>query len=227
MAGLRTWRDRLRRRGSSVRAAVVRGRYARTGEHVSSVHESVDEERLHDLMRADPNNEARFKELAAVVRQRAADGHAAGSAGAGEDDAVWALAEELAHNQRAWYPLIELARLSLGEDREAAMRRLGIAAERDPSGTALTRGLSLLRDVGDHDGALALGMGHWRPASHPIEAGRHMVSAAVDAGRLAEARRHLDALGNHPDATEVAATRQDLERAITRAEKTRRSERRG
>ncbi|MFC5379959.1 hypothetical protein [Aquipuribacter nitratireducens] len=224
MAGLRTWRDRLRRRGQGGADGATGARgTATTEEHVSSVHESVDEERLHQLLKEDPNDEVRFAELAAVVRRRAAEGHAGGDPERAQADAVWALAEELAHDHRSWYPLIELARLSLHDDREAALRRLGVAAERDPSGTALVQALVLLRQAGDHDGALALGMGHWRPTEHPLGAGREMVSAAVDAHRLAEARRHLDALGEHPDATGVAAMRRDLERAVTAAERARRS----
>lgn len=195
---------------------------AEVHESVSSVHESVDEERLHELLREDPNNEGRFSELAGVVRRRAAEGHEAGDPVQAQENAVWALAEELAHDQRAWYPLVELARLSLADDREAALRRLGVAAERDPSGSALSYGLDLLREAGDNDGALSLGMGHWRPTDHPLAAGRAMVAAAVDAHRLAEARRHLDALGEHPDATGVAAMRRDMERAITQAERARR-----
>lgn len=220
MPGIRSLRDRLlgRERGTEGISLVPSGTEE---DHVSTVHESVDEERLHELLREDPNDEVRFVELATVVRRRAAEGHAAGDPVRAQQDAVWALAEELAHDQRAWYPLVELARLSLAEDREAALRRLGIAAERDTSGTALAHGLRLLREAGDPDGALALGMGHWRPTEHPLEAGRSMVSAAVDASRLAEARRHLDALGEHPDATGVAATRRDLERAITAAERAR------
>jgi hypothetical protein len=197
--------------------------HARAGEvadHTSSIHESVDEERLHDLLREDPNDERLFQEMATVVRRRAVE-HTAGDVFRAEEIAVWALAEELAHDQRAWYPLVELARLSLDDDREAAIRRLGVAAERDPSGRALLDGVVMLRQAGDPDGALSLGMGHWRPTEHPLEAGRELVSAAVDARRLAEARRHLDALGAHPDATGVAAMRRDLEQAITAAEKAR------
>ena len=54
----------------------------------------------------------RFEDLS--VWQRAAD------------LAVWALAEELAGHPRAWYPLIELARLSVHDDHEGALRRLAI-----------------------------------------------------------------------------------------------------
>lgn len=222
MPGFRSLSDRLRRRNErAVDANLPPKADAATEEHVSTVHESVDEERLHELLREDPNDERRFDEMAAVVRRRAAEGHAAGDPVQAEEIAVWALAEELAHDQRAWYPLVELARLSLEDDREAALRRLGVAAERDPSGSALAHGLRLLRDAGDPDGALALGMGHWRPTEHPLEAGRAMVSAAVDANRLAEARRHLDALAEHPDATAVAPMRRDLERAISAAERAR------
>lgn len=225
MPGFRAWRERLRRRDDPTATGVPAqaGAVETVADHVSSVHESVDEERLHDLLREDPNDSVRFAELAAVVRQRAAEGHVAGDPVRAQQDAVWALAEELAHDQRAWYPLVELARLSLLDDREAALRRLGIAAERDPSGSALTQGLVLLREAGDNDGALTLGMGHWRPTEHPVAAGREMVSAAVDARRLAEARRHLDALDAHPDAQGSQATRRDLERAITAAERARRT----
>lgn len=236
MPGFKSLRDRLLGRGERTRPELVvqtsgpelevrrsaSGLPARAVEdQTSSVHESVDEERLHDLLREDPNDERLFAEMAAVVRRNAVE-HTAGDVFKAEANAVWALAEELAHDQRAWYPLIELARLSLDDDREGAIRRLGIAAERDPSGRALLDGVLMLRAAGDPDGALSLGMGHWRPTEHPLEAGRELVSAAVDAHRLAEARRHLDALGEHPDATGVAAMRRDLERAITAAEKARR-----
>jgi hypothetical protein len=227
VAALGSWRERLRRRQRTDEAppevVVVPDRDpAPPTVHVSSVHESVDEERLHALLKEDPNDEARFAEMAGVVRRRAAEGHEGGDPERAQADAVWALAEELAHDPRSWYPLVELARLSLPDDREAALRRLGVAAERDPSGTALSHGLTLLREAGDHDGALALGMGHWRPTEHPLGAGRQMVSAAVDAQRLAEARRHLDALAEHPDATGAAAMRRDLERSISAAERARR-----
>jgi hypothetical protein len=224
----RSMLDRLRRKAQEQGTGVRPGKGARPGRagepgaYVSSVHESVDEERLHDLLREDPNDPELFAEMAGVVRRRAAEGHVAGDPRAAQQNAVWALSEELAHDQRAWYPLVELARLSLADDREGALRRLGVAAERDPSGSALTHGLVLLREAGDHDAALALGMGHWRPTEHPLAAGREMVSAAVDARRLAEARRHLDALAEHPDATGVVSTRRDLERAIAEAERARR-----
>ncbi|MFP5347863.1 MAG: hypothetical protein ACLGIA_12670, partial [Actinomycetes bacterium] len=137
--------------------------------------------RLHD----DPNDEKAFDELAEIVRRRAAEGHVPeGRLGQSvpptdperaANDAVWALAEEVAQNHRAWYPLVELARLSIHDDRKAALRRLGTAAERDPSGCALVEGLEMLRQVGLPDEALGLGVGHWRPREHDVEAGRQVI----------------------------------------------------
>lgn len=208
--------NRLRRRAATVPEAVPEER-----GNVSTIHDSAAEERLHAALAEDPNNTVAFTALADLVRLRAAEGHLAEDPDKAESYAVWALAEELAHDQRAWYPLIELARLSLTEDREASLRRLAVAAERDHSGSALTQGVALLREAGDYDGALALGMGHWRPEEHPVAAGRELVVAAVEANRLAEARRHLDALASHPDSTEVEAMRPDLEKYIAAAERKR------
>lgn len=209
---------RLRRRPAKSTAAVPEER-----GNVSTIHDSADEERLHAALHEDPNDTVAFTALADLVRARAAEGHLAGDPQMAEDYAVWALAEEMAHDQRSWYALIELARLSLHDDREAAMRRLGVASERDPTGTALAQGLALLRESGDYDAALGLGMGHWRPEEHSVAAGRELVVAAVEANRLAEARRHLDALASHPDSHEVEAMRPDLERYIAAAERSRRS----
>ncbi|MFP5347401.1 MAG: hypothetical protein ACLGIA_10280 [Actinomycetes bacterium] len=176
--------------------------------------------RLHD----DPNDERAFDELAEIVRHRAALGHVPeGKLGQpvppsdperAANDAVWALAEEVAQNHRAWHPLVELARLSIHNDRKGALRRLGTAAERDPSGCALVEGLEMLRQAGLPDEALGLGVGHWRPREHDVEAGRQLVQAAVEAGRVGEARRHLEALSQHPDKGRVAQVREELDRLI-------------
>jgi hypothetical protein len=172
-------------------------------------------------MREDPNDASAFVRLADIVRRRAAEGHVDGDPQRAADDAVWALAEEMAGNHRAWYPLIELARLSVHEDRDGALRRLGTAAERDPSGVALAEGLAMLRDAGMPSEALGLGVGHWRPREHTVQAGRHLVHAAVEAGRIGEARRHLEVLAEHPDTTQVEPLRVELERAITEADRDR------
>lgn len=227
--------DRLRRRLTAVTPErlkpALRSVSGRAGaRRRSSVRPPADaarEDRLRMRLHDDPNDEAAFDELAEIVRRRAAEGHVAeGRLGQpippsdrqrAANDAVWALAEELAGNPRAWHPLVELARLSIHDDREGALRRLGTASERDPSGRALVEGLAMLRDVGLPADALGLGVGHWRPREHDVEAGRHMVQAAIEAGRMAEARRHLDALSQHPDQTQVAVLQAELERQIAAA----------
>ena len=218
-------RDRLRRRVVRVTPErlkpalrTVRSRTARRRKPpVDAAAETRLRARLHD----DPNDPHAFRDLADIVRRRAAEGHADGDPRRAADDAVWALAEELAGNHRAWYPLIELARLSVHEDRDGALRRLGTAAERDHSGHALAEGVAMLRDAGMPGDALGLGVGHWRPREHDVEAGRHLVHAAVEAGRMGEARRHLEALSLHPDQGRVAPLRAELEREIAAADRRR------
>lgn len=180
-----------------------------------------EESRLTALLHEDPNDANAFHRLADIVRRRAAEGHQGGDLQRAENDAVWALAEELAHSHRAWYPLVELARLSVHDDREAALRRLGTAAERDSTGQALAIGLQMLRDAQMPAEALGIGVGHWRPREHDVEAGRQLVEAAVEAGRVGEARRHLEALASHPDQGRVQPIQQELERLIARSERSR------
>jgi hypothetical protein len=173
---------------------------------------------LWERLRENPNEVDSFHRLAEIVRRRAGEGHVGGDQQRAADDAVWALAEELAHNSRAWYPLIELARLSVHDDRDAALRRLATAADRDPSGRALATGLAMLREAQLPSDALGLGVAHWRPREHDLEAGRHLVLAAVESGRIGDARRHLDALSAHPDAGRVAELRAELEGLIAQLE---------
>ncbi|MFD0483893.1 hypothetical protein ACFQ46_14930 [Kineococcus sp. GCM10028916] len=195
----------------------------------------LGEAQLRDVLREDPNDERAFATLAELVRTRAALAHEELSGRESQDatpdpaevqraadNAVWALAEELAQSPRAWRPLLVLGRLSLTDDRDAALRRLGIAADRDTSGRALAAALAGLREAGMNDEALSLGVGHWRPRDHDLEAGRHLVAAAIDAGRLAEARRHLKALADHPDTGRVVQLRTELEDALARADRARR-----
>ena len=169
-----------------------------------------------------------FNELAEIVRRRAAevdqpDPLAADTGPISRSDAAdtahWALAEELAGKPHGWYALIEMARLSLDEDREGAMRRLGAACERDHSGAALTEGVRMLREAHLPAEALGLGVGHWSPADHDPEAGRQIVQAALDADRPTEARRHLRDLAEfgaaHRHTARVVA---ELEPFVQRAE---------
>lgn len=162
------------------------------------------EKALRQKLVHDPNDAASFAALAELVRRRAhetapsdpliaAHGHDVHRAA---NLAVWSLAEELAGNPRGWYPLIELARLSLQDDHEAALRRLAGACERDTTGHAVAEGVRMLREANLPTEALGLGVGHWDPKHHIPEAGRHVVLAALDAGRPAEARRYLDALSD-------------------------------
>lgn len=176
----------------------------------------------------DPNNIRAFQALSEVVRRRAAEGTQVDdplSAPTDEierrraaDLAVWALGEELAGNPRAWYPLIELARLSLADDQDAAIRRLATAADRDPSGAALAEAIAVLRDAGLPVEALGLGVGHWRVRDHTPEVGRQVVRAALDADRIFDARHHLESLALHPDTKAVAPIHAELETEIAQAE---------
>jgi len=180
------------------------------------------------MLSDDPNNVRAFQALAEIVGRRAAETGPNGDPLKAPTDpsekqhavdlAVWSLAEELAGHPRAWYPLVELARLSVRDDHEGTLRRLATAAERDPSGEALAEGLAVLRDAGLPADALGLGIGHWRPREQTPEIGRHVVLAALEADRPLEAKQHLKSLDLYPDQGAIAALRAELSRAIARAE---------
>jgi hypothetical protein len=219
--------DRWRRPSAAAAAAATRRGSRRRWRRDTAGSGMSGEAALRDRLREDPNDEQAFVALAETVRRRAAEAHEEGATAAEDarraaQNAVWALAEELAQSPKAWRPLLELGRLSLTDDRDGALRRLGIATERDPSGRALAQALAILREADMPDEALSLGVGHWRPREHDVEAGRHLVAAAIDSGRLAEARRHLKALGEHPDQGRVAPLRAELEEAIAKADRARR-----
>ncbi|WP_225754717.1 hypothetical protein [Actinotalea sp. Marseille-Q4924] len=190
--------------------------------------DTIHEDSVRALLHEDPNDVRAFQALAEIVRRRAAEmGPDGDPLTAPQDEvekqraadlAVWALAEELAGNPRAWYPLVELARLSVHDDHEGMMRRLQTAAERDPSGHALAEGLIVLREAGMPVEALGLGVGHWRAKEHTPEVGRHLVLAALEADRPLEAKHHLAALDLHPDRSAVAALKPELEQRVAEAE---------
>lgn len=190
--------------------------------------DTLHEDALRSMLSDDPNNERAFRALAEIVRRRAAEASGGddpltatlddGERQRAADLAVWALGEELAGNPRAWYPLIEVARLSVRDDHEGTLRRLTTATERDPSGQALVDGLALLREVGMPVEALGLGTGHWRPREHVPEVARHLVLAAIEADRPLDAKQHLAALDLYPDQQLVAPLRAELVRAVAEAE---------
>lgn len=189
-----------------------------TGSLRAVVPDAAEETALRGRLEADPNDENAFRRLAEIVRRRAVENHRDSTAAArSADDAVWALAEETARSGRAWFALVEMARLSVHQDRDGALRRLATAAERDPSGRALGEGLSVLREAGQPADALNLGVGHWRPREHDPEVGRQLVQAALEAGRTSEARRYLESFAQHPDQARAGRVRADLERAVAEA----------
>ncbi|HWJ84156.1 MAG TPA: hypothetical protein VNR62_01930 [Cellulomonas sp.] len=193
--------------------------------------DTLHEDALRSMLSDDPNNERAFAALAEIVRRRAAD--------SGQDDdpltaegidqserehaadlAVWALGEELAGNPRAWFPLVEVARLSVRDDHEGTLRRLRTAAERDPSGRALVEALALLREAGAPVDALGLGVGHWHPKDHDPEVARQLVRASIEAGRPLEAKQHIASLDLYRDQKAVAGLRDELVREVAQAEQT-------
>jgi hypothetical protein len=203
--------DRLRRRSADDEVG--------GGGEAVFTEDRTEEEALRVRLVDDPNDAAAFDRLAKIVRSRAVEGHDAGDPQREADDAVWALAEEIAQSGRAWYPLIQLARLSIDDDREVALRRLATGADRDPTGEALAQGLSMLREAGHSVDALNLGVGHWRPREHTVEAGRELIEASIESDRPGEARRHLDAMAAHPDQKGVERLRRELEVRIAAADR--------
>ncbi|MBO3084056.1 hypothetical protein [Cellulomonas fengjieae] len=224
MALLPRLRQLMRRPSSASRVGARRPtKAARRGD-------TLHEDALRSMLSDDPNNERAFVALAEIVRRRAADPNSDQDPLAAPVDeterqraadlAVWALGEELAGNPRAWYPLIEVARLSVHDDHEGTVRRLTTAAERDPSGKALAAALGLLREAGMPVDALGLGVGHWRPREHDPEVARQLVLASIEAGRPLEAKQHVAALDLYPDQKAIAELRSELARDVAHAEQT-------
>ncbi|MDM7853712.1 hypothetical protein [Cellulomonas alba] len=220
MALLPRLRQLMRRPSSASRVGARRPTTAaRRGD-------TLHEDALRSMLSDDPNNERAFRALAEIVRRRAAEIGPDGDplTAPGEDReraadlAVWSLGEELAGNPRAWYPLIEVARLSVRDDREGTLRRLTTAAERDSSGRALAEGLALLRQAGDPVAALGLGVGHWHPREHDPTIARELVHAAIEAGRPLDAKQFIGSLDLYPDQGAVAGLRTELQQALAQAE---------
>src|SRR3954466_14750321 len=146
--------DRIRRRLSGARPAAPR-----EADAPAVLATPEEEARLWAILREDPNDVQSFHALAEIVRRHAEEGHRGGDPRKAADDAVWALAEELAHSGKAWYPLVELGRLSVHEDREQALRRFATASDRDATGSALATAVRTLREEGLPSDGLGLGVG--------------------------------------------------------------------
>lgn len=181
---------------------------------------------LRSVLVEDPNNVDAFRELAELVRRRAEGEepvdpliaeHEPQDRHVSADVAIWALAEELAGNPRAWFPLVELGRLSLEEDRDGAMRRFAAACEREDTGLALAEAVRTLRAAELPADGLGVGVGHWSPRENLPETGRQIVLAALEADRPLDARRHLRQLAEREDA-ETAAVVAELEPLVAAAE---------
>jgi hypothetical protein len=167
-------------------------------------------------LRDDPNDERIFAQLVSLL---------AGPPPA-DDSAIrnvtWSLAEELAQRPQAWFPLLELARLSLDQNGPVIMPRIQAAIQRESTGRAITRAAALLRAAGHPDEAFRLALAHWRPGVHKLAAGRQLILASIEAGRVPEARQHLRAVVAAPRhrawwLQAELAWRQAVHRTVTRA----------
>jgi len=194
------------------------------------------EDALRALLMDDPNNENAFRALVNVVKKncsRESDGALdplkaletgeipviiQNDRETQENLAVWALAEEFSGHPRAWFPVVELARLSLHEDPEEAIRRLTAAVVKDASGRALERSISLLLENELAAEAYNLGLGLWRPNEHPAATGISVVRAALASHRVADARREYEKLLVHVDPADVRELDSTLEAELRNAE---------
>lgn len=171
----------------------------------SSAKSEVDNELLlraqdlRDVLANDPNDVAAFEELASIVRSLGADRTPADPLTADQpqsdeqtaDLILWSLSEDLGSDSRGWYPLIQLARLSIDQDREGALRHLETAADREESGLALAEGLKVLREAGEYDTATQLGLGRWNPSTHTTAVGEELIESALEVNKPEEAARYL------------------------------------
>ncbi|MFN8075689.1 MAG: STAS domain-containing protein [Kineosporiaceae bacterium] len=171
--------------------------------------EEPAESALRRRLESEPNDVEAFDALADLIR-RGSPRTGQGAPHARGDNAVRALAEQLAHSPRAWYPLLELARVVVHDEPEVAVRQLSTAVTRETSGRALAQAVRILREAGHEGDALGLGVGHWHPHEHDLDVARELVRTALQSGRRADAERWLDAISGHPDQARGAALRREL-----------------
>ncbi|USR80070.1 hypothetical protein [Arcanobacterium pinnipediorum] len=157
---------------------------------------------LRIALAADPNDRAAFEELISIIWALGQSRPTVDPLTADEDEPhtspikliLWALSEDLASDSRAWYPLIQLARLSLDDDLEAAVHQIEVAAGREETGLALEQGISLLLDAGYPDTAMQIGMGRWNSQEHIAGVGIALTKAAIASGKLSDAQRFVSYL---------------------------------
>ena len=164
---------------------------------------------LRDKLATDPNDREAFDALAALIyeayEEREVDDPLTDNASAPADPelVLWALAEEIGSDSRAWYPLIQLAKLTIAQDLESAVRHLETAVARDDTGQALAEAIGLLRSKEHYEAALQLGLGKWNPQEHPTAVAGELIQSAIAAGKIDEARSYLEMLDR--DAPELSA----------------------
>lgn len=201
----------------------------RDTEHDDNPH-ALEEDALRALLMDDPNNERAFLALVDLVAENSAyqETHvqvedpgadplvahtqAESAHPLSEEDemderrlvAMWALAEEFAGHPKGWYPMILMARLSLETNAEDSLRRVNAGISRDDTGQALARSVDMLRGSDLVQEAYALGAGHWRAREHHPVAGVAVIRAALDCGKVLEARNHLAELLIHYTPEQIA-----------------------
>ncbi|MFP7696022.1 hypothetical protein [Trueperella sp. LYQ143] len=182
-----------------------------TDDHNSiSVRQAVE---LRDRLTEDPNDTAAFDELAVLIRQahdmhQMADpliGQSSQGDGVRMDLVLWALGEEIGADPRAWYPLIQLARLCEDTDVDMAQRYCEMAADREPTGIALTHGIRLLRELGHSNAAIQLGLGRWNPVEHSSAVAVELIDTALSAQRRHEAEHYVSLLADSGAPAQVIA----------------------
>lgn len=168
-------------------------------EATSLVDQAVE---LYNRLDEDPNDIEAFEDLAALIRnadsprsyvdplrgdterQDSEDEYSA-------DLVLWSLSEEIGSASTAWYPLIQLARLSINNDQAAAIRYLEIAVDREDTGIALAEAIKVLREAGQYDAAIQLGLGRWQPQTQSPSVGEELIEAALGSGKTSEAEHFL------------------------------------
>ncbi len=175
----------------------------------------VQEDALRAQLADDPNNQLAFNALLELVVRNCADEGSENEdpLNALQDEAnyaekrtmsAWALAEEFSGHPRAWFPLTELARLSIDVDPDEAIRRLTAAIARDPHGEALAVAVKLLAENDRSHEAYNIAMGHWKSREHIPAAGVAVVRAALLSEKQTEAEAALTELLGHASAAEIS-----------------------